>query len=162
MDLNPKYSLIEIERKWIVNKDKLPDISKLKKIEVTDKYFPNTRTRLRRMLDTETKEVKFKLTKKYGKITPQSEPLTTLYLSEYEYELFNEQKGYNLIKNTYQFPFSGNIFLIEFFIKPEVDFILMEVEVLSEKLINKLKVPDFVIKEVTNEKEYEGYAIASR
>jgi len=159
---NPKYSLLEIERKWTVNKDKLPDISKLKLIEITDKYFPGTRTRLRRMFDTETKDVKYKLTKKYGKITQQTEPLTTLYLSEFEYDLFNKLEGYVLIKSLYQYPYNGNVFLLELFIKPEVGFILMEVEASSEKIINELEVPDFVIYDVTNVKEYEGYSIAGR
>jgi len=162
MNSNPKYSLLEIEKKWTVNKDKLSDLSNLKRIEVTDKYFPGTRTRLRKMFDTETKETKYKLTKKYGKITQQTESLTTLYLSKFEYDFFNQQAGYILIKNIHQFPFSGNIFLIEGFIKPEVDFILMEVEASSEKIINELEVPDFVINDVTNEKGYEGYNIASR
>lgn len=31
----------------------------------------------------------------------------------------------------------------------------------SEKIINELEVPDFVINDVTNIKEYEGYSIAA-
>ncbi len=158
----PKYSLLEIEKKWTVNKEKLPDISKLRKIEVTDKYFPGTRTRLRQMIDTHSNEIVYKLTKKYGKITSQCEPLTTLYLSRDEFDMFNKLDGFVLIKKIYRYPYSGKDFLIEIFIKPEVDFILLETEAKSEKEINELQIPGFVIKEVTNEKEYEGYTIADR
>lgn len=162
MQSNPKYSLLEIEKKWIIDKDNLPDISTLQLIEVTDKYFPVTRIRLRKMFYNESNETKYKLTKKYGKISTQSEPLTTLYLSEFEYNLFNLLEGFVLIKNIYQYPFSGKIFLIELFKIPAVNFILLEAEASSEEEIDSQKIPGFVIKEVTNEKEYEGYEIASR
>lgn len=161
MNQKPKYSSLEIERKWTVSKELLPDISKLNRIRVTDKYYPGTRTRLRKIEYTQNDEVKYKLTKKYGKITPQAEPLTTLYLSKFEYDLFNKNEGYLLIKDLHQYPYCGNNFLIEFFIKPKVDFILLEVEAATEMIINELKVPEFAIRDVTNEKNYEGYSIAA-
>lgn len=157
----PKYSLIEIEKRWLVNKDLLPDISELKKIEITDKYFPDTRIRLRKMFDTSSSDAKYKLTKKYGKISSNSEPLTTLYLSESEYNLYNKLDGNILIKNIYLYPFSGKRFLIEIFIKPEVEFILLEVEAVSEDELSKLNIPDFIFEDVTNKSQYEGYSIAN-
>jgi CYTH domain-containing protein len=160
--VNPKYSLLEIEKKWTINKDKLHELSNCKLIQITDKYFPDTRTRLRKMVDTETGDIKYKLTKKYGKISSQCEPLTTLYLSENEFNLFNELQGYILIKDIYRYTFSDTTFLVEFFIKPKVDFILLEVEAKTEIEINELIVPDFAETDVTNIKEYEGYSIAAK
>lgn len=157
----PKYSLIEIEMRWLVDKSKLPDISSLKRIEVTDKYFSETRTRLRSMIDTSTNEVIFKLTKKYGKISPYSEPITTLYLSEYEYDLYNKMDGNILRKNIYHYYFKEKKFLIEIFTEPAVDFVLLEAEESSEEALHQLPVPEFVIRDVTAEKKFEGYSISN-
>lgn len=158
---NPKYSLLEIEKKWTVNREKLPDLSHCKLIEISDKYFPDTRTRLRKMFDTETKDSVYKLTKKYGKISSQSEPITTLYLTENEFNLFNQIQGNILAKKVYRYDFSGITFLVEFFIKPEVDFVILEAEAKTEKEIDNLIIPDFAETDVTNVVSYEGYSITA-
>ncbi|MDZ4713652.1 MAG: hypothetical protein SGI89_15195 [bacterium] len=88
----------------------MPELYKLILIEVTDKYFLGTRTRLRRMENTDTHEIQYKLTKKYGKISPQSEPLTTLYLTESEFNFYNCLNGSILIKKIYRYPFESKIF----------------------------------------------------
>lgn len=157
----PKYSLIEFERRWLVKKDMIPDISVLEKILITDKYFPDTRMRLREMTNTQKGETVYKLTKKYGKITDSSEPLTTIYLFQAEFDLLNRLDGYGLKKTLYRFPYSGNIFLIEFFSFPITDLILAEAESQSEKELSQLILPDFISKEITTDKNFEGYSIAS-
>lgn len=161
MSDKPKYSLIEFERRWLVNKDLIPDVTVLEKIQISDKYFPDTRMRLREMINIQKGETVYKLTKKYGKISTNSEPLTTIYLSQSEYDLYNRIEGYLLKKIIYRYPYSGSIFLIEFFLFPESDLILAEAEAQSEEELSLLNLPDFISKEVTNEKKYEGYSIAS-
>ncbi|MDZ4713651.1 MAG: hypothetical protein SGI89_15190 [bacterium] len=52
--------------------------------------------------------------------------------------------------------------MIEVFKKPEVDFILLEIESSSEQEINLLRIPEFAMEDDTNKKEYEGYTIACR
>ncbi|MFZ1321723.1 MAG: hypothetical protein WAT71_09230 [Ignavibacteria bacterium] len=157
----PKYSLIEFERRWLVNIELLPDISGLEKIQVTDKYFPDTRMRLREMTDIQKGETVYKLTKKYGKITLNSEPLTTIYLSKNEFDLYNKINGYGLKKTLYRYPYFGSIFLIEFFSFPVKDLILTEAEAQTEEKLSLLKLPDFISREITTDKNYEGYSIAS-
>ncbi|MBS1516706.1 MAG: hypothetical protein JSS91_01320 [Bacteroidetes bacterium] len=157
----PKYSLTEFERRWLVEKKLLPDLSELEETIITDKYFPGTRTRLREMIRSISGEKIFKLTKKYGKVSGMSEPLTTIYLSEEEYSLFNSNEGYILKKSFYRYPYSGTGFLIEIFKIPETEFILAEAEASSEEELTKLVLPDFISEEVTQDKRYEGYSIAS-
>ncbi|MBK8983896.1 MAG: hypothetical protein IPM38_16650 [Ignavibacteria bacterium] len=161
MNVRPKYSLIEFERRWIVRKEMIPDLSELERIEIYDKYFPDTRMRLRKMVNTLTNITDYKLTKKYGKTSAVSEPLTTIYLSETEYFLFSRQDGFELRKTIFRYPFSGNIFLLEFFRYPELNIILAEAESSSEKELSRLAIPDFTEREVTSEKMYEGYSIAA-
>lgn len=161
MTERPKYSLIEFERRWLVNIDLLPDLTALEKIIVTDKYFPDTRMRLREMINPEKVKTVYKLTKKYGKNSSNSEPLTTIYLSQGEFELFNRLDGFTLKKTLYRYPYSGSIFLIEFFSFPVTDLILAEAEALSENELYNLNLPEFISGEITTDKNYEGYSIAS-
>ena len=161
MNGRPKYSLIEFERRWLVNIELLPDISVLEKIQITDKYFPDTRMRLREMINIQKGDTVYKFTKKYGKISSNSEPLTTIYLSKDEFDLYNRLDGYLLKKTLYRFPYSGSIFLIEFFLFPDSDLILAEAEAQSEEELSLLNLPEFISIEVTSEKKYEGYSIAS-
>ncbi|MEO6695426.1 MAG: hypothetical protein ABIY50_00025 [Ignavibacteria bacterium] len=44
----------------------------------------------------------------------------------------------------------------QFFLKPDVNFILIETEASSERIINEHSIHDFAIKDVINEKQYEG------
>lgn len=161
MTERPKYSLIEFERRWKVNKDLIPDVSGLEEIQISDKYFPDTRMRLREMTDIQKDKTVYKLTKKYGKITGNSEPLTTIYLSKDEFDLFNRMDGYSLKKTLYRYPYFGINFLIEFFIFPVSDLILAEAEASTDNELSNLKLPEFISSEVTPDKKYEGYSIAS-
>lgn len=47
--MTPRYSLPEIERRWRVNPDLLPDLSQLPRRVLTDKYLTHTRLRLRKV-----------------------------------------------------------------------------------------------------------------
>jgi len=78
----PKYSEIEIERRWLVDLSAV-DLSSAPCREIEDLYIADSRLRLRRV--SGPGELTFKLGKKYGKRTSLSEPITNLYLTEPEY-----------------------------------------------------------------------------
>ena len=84
-DLNPKYSLLEIERRWLLHQSASPDLNTLPSLLITDRYLKGTRMRLRQI--EEEGHFRYKLVKKYGPISDLSEPITNIYLSQSEYEL---------------------------------------------------------------------------
>ncbi len=85
----PKYSQIEIERRWDVLADLAPSLLELPFREIEDLYFTGTRLRLRRIM-TAAEPTIYKLCKKYGPVSPYSEPITNIYLTENEYASFQD------------------------------------------------------------------------
>ena len=108
-----KYSREEIERRWLLNSQSLPNLTELEMWEVTDKYFEETRLRLRRMYSPKTRKEVYKLCKKYGKTSDISEPITNLYLTNAEHTLIDQIPGIELRKRKYEYPHYGVLFSVE-------------------------------------------------
>ena len=156
----PKYSKLEVEKKWLIDPEKLTDISVLDKIEIVDKYFPETRMRLRKMTHQQNGKKVFKFCKKYGKQSSISEPITNIYLEESEYFLLNTLPGNILKKNRYSFHFKDKSFSIDELLEPQENLYLLELELHEEKDFTDVELPDFIVREVTTEEEFSGYYIA--
>jgi len=103
--MNPRYSLPEIERRWLAIPHLLPDVSGLQTQHIQDRYLDQTRMRLRKM--TGQGEPVYKLCKKYGKVSAISEPITNIYLSASEYQVFAALPGKELIRERFTFSFDG-------------------------------------------------------
>lgn len=156
----PKYSRWEIERKWLIDKARLPELSGLKCFEIEDKYFVHTRMRLRKVLEPENGKITYKLGKKYGKVSEVAEPITNIYLSEIEFNKFNKLPGRLLKKNRYHYPFEDELFSIDHLIHPHDNLFLLEIEKKSEEAIREIKLPSFIGEEVTNVRIFEGYELS--
>ena len=88
----PKYSILEIERRWLVNPNKIGNLEQEPFRKIEDLYITGTRLRLRLVEDKYGKII-YKLGKKYGKHSKIVEPITTLYLSPSEYEALSILPG---------------------------------------------------------------------
>lgn len=151
-----KYSIDEIERRWLAINEKLPDLENLERTHIFDKYLDNSRMRLRKMQSDN--EVIFKLCKKYGKNSPISEPITNIYLSEAEYNIFNSLAGKELKRIRYYYLFNGIRWAIN--LSEGIKEIIVELEFSSIEDAINLIVPDFCGLEISDSPEWEAHNFA--
>ena len=155
----PKYSIPEIERRWLVIQEKLPNLAELEKWEVTDHYLVGSRLRLRKMVSpNKTSVTKYKLCKKYGKVSKIKEPITNIYLTEDEYNKFSGMEANVIKKIKYQYEFRGIMFSLNVF--TDLNMIIAEAEFESENQAFECQLPEFIGEEVSSLVEYEGATIA--
>ena len=149
----PKYSHLEIERRWLVDLSAI-DLASVPFREIDDLYIADSRLRLRRISGPD--EVIFKLGKKYGKRTALSEPITNLYLTENEYRRFAELPGHQTRKRRYSLkPGSLDVYL-----EPHKDLAVFEVEFDDEGTANSFQPPSFVTREITDVSAFSGVSLA--
>lgn len=153
----PKYSHVEIERRWLVDLDQLGDLSRYARREIDDLYISDSRLRLRRVCGP-ADEVTFKLGKKYGKCSALSEPITNLYLTEHEYGQLLSLPGSRARKHRYAF--GGGA--LDVYVEPCPGLAVFEVEFTNERSAQDYQPPAFVMREITAEAEFAGMSVAGR
>jgi CYTH domain-containing protein len=151
-----RYSIDEIERRWLVDRDVLGPLHESVFVEITDRYLEGTRLRLRRMDDGKGGAI-FKLCRKYGKTSPLSEPMTNLYLTEAEYLLLSALDGREVRKRRYAMH-GGSLDVYAG--DPAV--VIFECEFATEAAAIAFVPPDFVGEELTGDGSRDGAAIARR
>lgn len=152
----PKYSLAEIERRWLVSPDFLSNLERLPYRVVEDLYIANTRLRLRKM-SSPTGEPVYKLCKKYGRDASLANPITNIYLSEDEYRVFSVLDGARISKRRYAVA-GGSI---DVYAGGEA-IAIFEMEFDSESDAVGYVPPAFTGEEVTDRAQYSGASLASR
>jgi CYTH domain-containing protein len=149
----PKYSLMEIERRWLVDLSAI-DLEAVSFREIDDLYIGASRLRLRKVVGPGT--VAFKLGKKYGKRSSLSEPITNLYLTESEYRQFADLPGLRVTKRRYAIARGS----LDVYIAPNSGLGVFEIEFESERAAQEFSPPPFVTREVTNDAEFTGASLA--
>ena len=149
----PKYSHLEIERRWLVDLSAI-DLASVPFREIDDLYIADSRLRLRRISGPD--EVIFKLGKKYGKRTALSEPITNLYLTENEYRRFAELPGHQTRKRRYSLSRGS----LDVYLEPHKDLAVFEVEFSDERTAHSFQPPSFVTREITGESAFSGVSLA--
>jgi CYTH domain-containing protein len=149
----PKYALLEIERRWLVDLAKV-DLSGAPGRDIEDLYIAGSRLRLRKISGAE--ETAFKLSKKYGKCTPLAEPITNLYLTEREYGLLSSLPGTRTRKRRYTLA-GGSL---DVYVAPRAGLAVFEVEFESERAASDFVPPAFVTREITNEPGPSGIGLS--
>ena len=149
----PKYSEVEIERRWLVDLSAV-DLSSAPCREIDDLYIAESRLRLRRVFGSG--ELTFKLGKKYGKRTALSEPITNLYLTEAEYRRLSELPGARTRKRRYTLERGA----VDVYAEPNAGLAVFEVEFEDERAARTFAPPPFVKREITNESAFSGVSLA--
>lgn len=145
----PKYSLPEIERRWLVDLSQI-DLAALEEPEIIeDRYLMGTRLRLRRM--SGPKGVVYKLVKKYGR-SGWVEPITNLYLDEVEYANLATLPARSLVKKRFRLK-DGALDLIN-------EHAIFEVEFASLEAAQAYQPQSFVLREL-EENELTGAELAT-
>lgn len=151
-----KYARVERERCWRLGEAPDPETA-VAIVEITDVYFPGTRLRLRRMVDTrDGRPTIYKLTQKvpggdHRRLT------TNTYLSEAEYELFARLDGHRLTKLRYSVPPNG----VDVFLPPLDGLVLAEMEYDDDEAMAAGTPPPGAIEEVTGDLRFTGGHLAA-
>ena len=156
----PKYALMEIETKMLVNNALLPDLSALPCTRIADRYLDGGRLRLRAMTDAATGAVEYKLGKKYGGDSPYAQPIVNVYLSAEEFAALEVLPGCVLRKRRYRYEHRGQRFSIDVFDGAHAELVLCEAEAPSLEALCALRFPAFVLSDVTAEPKYSGWNLA--
>lgn len=147
----PKYSLPELERRWLVDLSRVGPLEALPYRDIEDVYLEGTRLRLRVMRGPDG--AVFKLCKKYGRMPDGGEPITNIYLTEDEYRNLRVLPGRVARKRRYLV--SGGA--LDVYDSGEVFF---EVEFASPSDMHRYDPPPFAAREVTGDDACSGAALA--
>jgi hypothetical protein len=154
MPTAPKYSRLEIERRWVVDDISCPQLDSVERRLIIDLYIENTDLRLRKVADADGSAI-FKLGKKYPRLTAIEQPVTALYLSESEYLTLSRLPGRWIEKHRYVY-LSGAIDRYTSAQSPTI----FEVEFSSTIAATSYMAPPFAVREVTNDPLVSGFAAA--
>ena len=152
----PKYAHWVAERRFLVDAKALPalDLGHARRIE--DLYVVGGRLRLRATTDLSNGERTFKLAKKYAPDNPLIGPMTNLYLTEEEYAVLNVLPGQRLSKLRHKV---GG-FIIDVFEGALEGLVTAECEATNRMAAMRFDVPEWCLREVTNEPAYTGWQLA--
>jgi CYTH domain-containing protein len=152
---HPKYSLQEIERRWLADASRLGDYQSFPHLTIQDRYLTGTGLRLRKM-QPDGGETVYKLGKKYGRNGSYAEPITNIYLSPQEYVALAELDGRSVRKIRYAFA-GGSL---DLYSNPNDGLIIFELEFSSIEAARQCVPPAFVREEITDNARYSGAALA--
>jgi CYTH domain-containing protein len=153
-----KYACLEVECRYLLGK--IPDglLDSPKGWIITDRYFPNTRFRLRHMQSVSGNENIYKLTQKYRSETQNAyeTTVTNTYLTEAEYNLFGALEAKILRKKRYPYPVRNLSFSIDVFDGRHQGLILAEIELMERADTYEFVLPSFALKDVTDDSFFTG------
>lgn len=156
---SPKYSLPEIERRFLVLPDWRTPGAGFDGWLIEDQYVEDTRLRLRTMTNHETGERVFKLCKKYESNDPLSASIVNIYLTREEHAALTILGGRRIRKHRFRLD-DGARFSIDYFSGPLTGLVLAEIEFPDGADSKNLAVPHWAAREVTGEPFYRGGNLA--
>ena len=131
-------------------------------LRIIDLYITNARLRLRRIESPAGQILVRKLGQKYhssGQDTIQR-TMTTIYLNEIEYNTLASLNGSSIIKRRYTYSYAGYLTSIDVFEGHLSGLLMLELQLQAEEDINSLPVPEFAVREVTDEPFFTGGELA--
>jgi CYTH domain-containing protein len=153
-----KYSCLEVECRYLLSSIPNGLLESQNYWLIADRYFPNTRLRLRHMKSASEDENIYKLTQKYRSETqnPYETTITNIYLSEAEFTLLKSLEGKILEKKRYPYKAQNHSLSIDVFEGRHQGLILAEMELESKTEIGEFVLPSFVLKDVTDDPFFTG------
>ena len=153
-----KYACLETERRYLLKN--FPDdlLETTNGWLIIDRYFPNTRLRLRHMKSVSGKENIYKLTQKYRAETQNAyeTTITNLYLTEDEYNHLASLEGKMIQKKRYPYSVQNHNFSIDVFEGRHQGLILAEMEFERPSELGEFALPVFALKDVTDDPFFTG------
>ncbi|MDT7777993.1 MAG: hypothetical protein QOC99_505 [Acidobacteriota bacterium] len=157
-DHSPKYTRVERERRYLLRVLPKGFDLKAEHAQITDNYITATRMRLRKSRWVPTNEWTLKLTQKHTPAPPDFSRtlITSIYLSEYEYEVFSIFEGNELRKNRYPYEHEGRRYSVDVFLGPLRGLILAETDFETDAEMDAFPPPSFAFRDVTREEMFTG------
>ncbi|MCA1591527.1 MAG: hypothetical protein LC754_02525 [Acidobacteria bacterium] len=162
-DHAPKYERIERERRFLL-RELPPGVSLIQEhAQITDNYITGTRLRLRKSRWVTTNEWTLKLTQKYTPAPPDFTRtlITSIYLDEYEYEVFSVFEANELRKNRYYFEHEGRRYSVDVFLGDLRGLILAETDFDADEEMDAFPLPPFAVADVSREEMFTGGRLVS-
>ena len=153
--MDPKYSLPEIERRWLVRAEAIPTLASVPRRIIEDRYIRGGRLRLRAMFANDAEPI-YKLGKKYGREGSDPEQVVNIYLTEQEHQSLLALPGATLRKARYSVE-SGSLDVLDY---PSPGLAIFEIEFPDQGAASAYIPPAFVEEEITYNTRYSGYALA--
>lgn len=148
-----KYAATERERRWLC--EGLPDLPVLRAEAIEDLYVDGSRLRLRRATPVGGGAAILRLSKK-ADLAPERRLITTLYLTEAEYALFEGLPG-RVMRKTRHYYAAGNVTLsVDRFEGALAGLFLAEAEFADDAAMATFPDPAFALREVTDDPRYTG------
>jgi CYTH domain-containing protein len=151
----PKYSLVERERRFLVDQTSMPAIDGRGRL-IEDRYLIGTKLRLRKVTACDAPPV-YKLGKKYPDASLSSRPMTNIYLDAAEYDALAVLPAAALVKRRYD---ADGGFALDVFEGALRGLMLAEVEADCDAALAAVEPPDWVLYEVTDDPAYAGGTLA--
>lgn len=151
----------EIERKWLVKREDIPYKleKKADKFEITQTYLNySPEIRVRNVSDKRyVMAIKTGLTDEQG--LTRDERQYDLTKEEYEH-LLTKQEGNTIYKTRYQIKVDNYTYSFDFFHDQLDGLTYMEIEFPTEEEANNFQAPEWLGKDVTNDKNYKNQSLA--
>ena len=158
-----KYERVERERRYLLRE--LPPGLKTSDphAQITDNYITNTRLRLRKSRWPATNEWTLKLTQKYAPDPPDFSRtlITSVYLSEEEYEVLSVFEGNELRKNRHPYEHEGRKYSVDVFLGDLRGLILAETDFDTDEEMDAFPPPPFAFMDVTEDELFTGGSLVN-
>jgi CYTH domain-containing protein len=153
----PKYARWEHERRFLVRAEDARFLSNAPRSRlVEDRYLSCGRLRLRKLTDSDSGSVTFKLTKKYASGSALSQPIVTVFLSSDEHTALRALAGADLRKRRFHDGVLGRVFSVDVFEGPLAGLVLCSVETDTLEELERVALPRYAGPEVTRDPFFCG------
>ncbi|MGH6910087.1 MAG: hypothetical protein ACREE0_00575 [Phenylobacterium sp.] len=152
-----KYAWVERERRWLCRE--IPVDRVLESETITDLYVTGTRLRLREAVPLDGGPTMRRLTRK-ADVDAATRLLTSIYLAPEEFALLADLPGRRLRKIRHRLaPQDGVTISVDRFEGALEGLILAEAEFETAEALAAFPMPDFAVREVTDDPRYTGGAL---
>jgi CYTH domain-containing protein len=153
---SPKYSVVERERRFLVDPALAPALDPATARLIEDRYLPGTGLRLRRVTAPDGSIV-YKLGKKYPGAGLSSRSMTNIYLDAAEYGALAALPAALLVKRRHE---AGDGFVIDVFEGALAGLMLAEISADDDAALAAIIAPPWCAVEVTKDVAYIGGTLA--
>jgi CYTH domain-containing protein len=146
----------EREQRWLLRC--LPD-GLTEPVEILDKYFSASSLRLRRAKTASTVIYKLGQKVRQDPSTPSVTQMTTMYLSQAEFELLGQIEGATLSKTRWHWSVRDNVMSVDQFGDPLLGLVLAEIELPVDGV--SPTAPPLTVVDVTVDDRFSGGRLAT-
>lgn len=153
-----KYMAVERERRWLCRQAPLERA--VQSVAISDLYVSGTRLRLREERPVDGGEPMLRLSRK-ADMDIHTRLITSIYLPEDEFAILAASlPGVRIRKLRYRLPVSGVLMAVDVFQGELNGLILAEAEFETPGLLAAYPMPDFALREVTDDPRFTGGHLA--